>query len=118
MLREDYSGHVVCEPRHKTWFAPAAARPLNEFQIARVAADPALLPIAAQPGGWSGLVYYRLHGSPRIYYSAYGEEYVEALARTLVEMAHESPAWCIFDNTADGAATLDALTLLKRIKVG
>ena len=37
---------------------------LNTLQIARVAADPACCPGADQPGGWRGLDYWRLHGSP------------------------------------------------------
>ena len=45
-----------------------------------MAADPAPVPGADEPGGWRGLSYYRLHGSPRIYYSAYSAEYLAAIA--------------------------------------
>jgi len=117
-LRELYSGHVVCEPRHETWFTPTAERRLTEFHIARVAADPALVEAAELPGGWSGLVYYRLHGSPRIYYSEYSEQYLDALAGAVVEAARAAPVWCIFDNTAEGAATANALSLRERIGAG
>ena len=41
---------------------------------------PGAVPTAAEPGGWDGLVYYRLHGSPRMYYSAYTAEYLDSLA--------------------------------------
>lgn len=116
LLRERFAGHVVCEPRHLSWFTPDAERLLLGFQIARVAADPALAPQAGVPGGWSGLRYYRLHGSPRIYYSAYSAEFLETLALTLQDSLSRSiPTWCIFDNTAEGAATSDALTLMKRL---
>ena len=47
------------------------------------AADPAVVPPAAEPGGWDGLVYYRLHGSPKVYYSAYPDEHLEDLAKRL-----------------------------------
>ena len=77
--------------------------------MARVAADPAVVPAAAEPGGWDGLVYYRLHGSPKVYYSAYPDEYLEALAKTLVRAAKSADVWCIFDNTAAFAATANAL---------
>ena len=63
LVRTRFDGAVVCEPRHASWFTDAANALLERFRIARVAADPAPVPPAAQPGGWSGLVYRRLHGS-------------------------------------------------------
>ncbi len=114
-LRERFGGEVVCEPRHPSWFRPEAEQALVQNQVARVAADPAPVPSAAQPGGWAGLVYYRLHGSPRVYYSAYSEPYLAALAATLREAARSAPVWCIFDNTAQGAATDDALAVMERL---
>lgn len=117
-LRQRFSGHVACEPRHATWFAPQAQALLADFQVARVAADPAPHALGAEPGGWPGLVYYRLHGSPRMYYSAYPAEYLAVLARRLAEAATAGAvAWCIFDNTAAGAATANALDLLDRMRV-
>jgi uncharacterized protein YecE (DUF72 family) len=68
-LRARHGGDVVCEPRHADWFALAADDLLAEFRIARAAADPAL--VSAEPGGWKKLVYFRLHGSPRVYWSEY-----------------------------------------------
>ena len=110
-LRAQFSGGVACEPRHESWFAPDADQALVQFQIARVAADPSLVPEAAHPGGWRGLVYYRLHGSPRVYYSAYSEAYLSTLSEALTP-----GAWCIFDNTAAGAAAGNALALAARIR--
>jgi uncharacterized protein YecE (DUF72 family) len=114
-LRSRFAGVVVCEPRHTTWFSPDAGQRLADFTIARVAADPAVVPIAAEPGGWPGVAYYRLHGSPRMYYSAYSGEYLDALARRLAEAAGDAPAWCIFDNTAEFAAVENALRVVDRI---
>ncbi len=114
-LRERFAGDVVCEPRHPSWFRPEAQQVLVGHQVARVAADPPAVPSAAQPGGWGGLVYYRLHGAPRVYYSAYSEAYLAALATTLREAARSAPVWCIFDNTAEGAATDDALAVMERL---
>jgi uncharacterized protein YecE (DUF72 family) len=112
-LRESWAGHVACEPRHKSWFTFDADQLLAKFRVARVAADPAPVPAAAQPGGWNGLVYLRLHGSPRIYYSAYPVERLQVLAQVLKEKARSASVWCIFNNTAQGAATADGLTLLR-----
>ena len=115
-LRDRYSGMVVVEPRHKSWFSPAADKLLLAHRISRVAADPALVTAAAMPGGWAGIRYFRLHGSPRMYYSSYGAEYLDALAARLAVLAKSrSPVWCIFDNTAYGVATGNALDLMRRL---
>lgn len=115
-LREHFSGSVVCEPRHASWFSPEAETLLAKHNIARVAADPALNAAAAEPGGWEGLVYYRLHGSPRKYYSAYTPPFLEALSIRLMKcLERASAVYCIFDNTASGAALGNALTLLEML---
>jgi uncharacterized protein YecE (DUF72 family) len=114
-LRERFDGAVVIEPRHATWFESKAERLVTGYRVARVAADPAVVEEAAEPGGWDGLVYYRLHGSPKVYHSVYPEEYLRALAATLRKASTVAPTWCIFDNTAEGAATADALTVLERL---
>lgn len=67
--RDGFAGGVVCEPHHPSWFRPEADGLLADFQIAHVAVAPTPMPEAGQPGGWSGLLYYRLHGSPQIYSS-------------------------------------------------
>jgi uncharacterized protein YecE (DUF72 family) len=109
---------AVCEPRHPTWFTSEADDLLRAFRAARVAADPARVPVAAEPGGWPGLAYYRLHGSPRVYYSAYDADYLYALAaRIRGDQAAGRQVWCIFDNTAAGAATQNALDLMGRLEV-
>lgn len=112
-LRERFSGSVVCEPRHPSWYTPDAEALLVGYQIARVAADPAPVPAGAEPGGWSGLIYYRLHGSPRLYYSAYSMDYLNILAQKLVLASHTAETWCILNNTASGAAVENALALVE-----
>jgi uncharacterized protein YecE (DUF72 family) len=100
---------VACEPRHVSWFDRDADALLIHNQIARVAADPSRAPMAAIPGGWPGLAYWRLHGSPRMYFSEYGADFLASLAKRLAEA--DTPTWCVFDNTASGASLGDALTL-------
>lgn len=108
-------GVVVVEPRHRSWFEPAATQLITAHRVARVAADPAVVPTAAVPGGWDGLVYYRLHGSPKVYYSAYDAAYLDALSEKLTAAARRAETWCVFDNTADGWAASNALDVLGRI---
>ena len=116
-LRERHAGVVVCEPRHPTWFEPEADDLLREMRIARVAADPALVAAAARPGGWEGVAYYRLHGSPKMYYSAYAAGFLESLAVELTGTAKiGTDVWCVFDNTAAGAAMTNALALLELVR--
>ena len=110
-LRGLHDGPVACEPRHASWFEPAVAAMLRHHRVARVAADPARVPEAALPGGWEGLIYHRLHGSPRIYYSDYEPARIDAIARELAHSGDAAERWCIFDNTTLGAATGNALSL-------
>lgn len=111
-LRDRFEGDVVFEPRHDTWFTDAVDSMLVRWRVARVAADPARVPVAAEPGGYERIVYYRLHGSPRIYYSSYPPDILETVSQTLERKSAQGiTAWCIFDNTALGAATTDALTV-------
>jgi uncharacterized protein YecE (DUF72 family) len=108
---------LACEPRHPSWFTPQADALLRELGVARVAADPARVPAAAEPGGLRGLSYYRLHGSPKMYYSAYTEDFLTALAARLqADAAAGRDVWCIFDNTTLGAATRNALDLRSRLR--
>ena len=102
---------LVVEPRHPSWFADDVDAFLAERLIARVAADPAVVPRAADPGGWDGLRYYRLHGSPVTYRSSYASDFLERIAAEL-----RPGDWCVFDNTASGAALGNALELLSRLR--
>jgi len=103
---------VALEPRHASWFTATADGWLAQRRIARVAADPAPVEKAGEPGGWRGLTYIRLHGSPRIYYSAYAPAALAATAERLAREADLRPTWCVFDNTAASHALPDALTVM------
>jgi uncharacterized protein YecE (DUF72 family) len=110
-------GPVALEPRHPTWFAEEPEAQLVRHDVARVAADPARVPEAALPGGARSLEYHRLHGSPRIYYTPYDDAYLDALAPRLRAAARRGAAvWCVFDNTASGAALPNALALRTRLR--
>lgn len=114
-LRGRHEGPLVCEPRHRSWLGEAATDVLLEHGIARVAADPARPAGVDVPGGDTSLVYLRLHGSPKVYWSAYGESRLTAIHDWLQLHGSGRPTWCIFDNTASGAATGDALWLHARL---
>lgn len=86
---------------------------LAQRRVARVAADPAKPAPAAKPGGWRGLAYFRLHGSPRIYTSPYLPQAVRQHAARVAALARDGcEVWTIYDNTKHGAATRNALELV------
>jgi uncharacterized protein YecE (DUF72 family) len=109
-LRERLGVAIACEPRHQSWFGPEAAELLSRFDVARVLADPQVA-VDPAPALYHGVVYVRLHGSPVIYRSDYAPEYLKENAARLIEQhGLGRQVWCIFDNTANGAAVPNALT--------
>jgi len=115
-LRERYDGSVVCEPRHPSWSSRAADRLLAFHRVARVAADPPRAPSGDRPGGWTGLVYFRWHGSPRTYWSKYSTGSLETIAEQLREAREAAETWCIFDNIASGYALENAEELTSMVR--
>jgi len=113
-VRELHQGQVVVEARNASWFAPAVERLLREFEVARAMADPPQgSALAGEPGGWPGLRYFRLHGSPRKYWSEYGEDFLRVLANRIESEKRAEEVWVIFDNTASNHALGNAMTLRK-----
>jgi uncharacterized protein YecE (DUF72 family) len=113
-LKRAGAGQVVLEPRHPSWFSEPAAELLLEQRIARVAADPERASGALEPAGCRDVAYFRWHGSPRMYFSSYTPEVIGEFARH-VRAARSADArrdvYCFFDNTALGAAAVNALSL-------
>jgi len=111
-VRRRHGGRVALEPRHASWFTAEADALLAAYAIGRVLADPVLHEEAAAPGGWPGLVYLRMHGTPRVYWSAYDDALLARVAQRLRQAkADGAECWCVLDNTAGGAAVGNALTL-------
>ena len=112
-LRGYFQCMLAFEARHASWFAEPATALLRERHITRVRADPP----AGQPGPHeptTGQAYIRLHGSPKIYYSDYCAAFLESLSTELRSRV-AAGSWCIFDNTASGAALLNAVDLQGRL---
>lgn len=119
VMRGLHDGEAVLEARHRSWFATDAEDLLGRHRVARVAADPPRAEGDGLPGAHRSLAYFRLHGQPELYRSAYRDGDLERWAdriRTAARKAEE--VWCIFDNTAAGAATGDALALLDLLGEG
>lgn len=106
---------IVCEPRHPSWFTLEAVGLLDKFSIAYVEADPQIV-MNIPSGKYKDILYVRLHGSPVIYHSSYSTDFLNDLS---LRLAREKDAgrrtWCIFDNTASGAALENALWVNKAV---
>ncbi len=116
LLRGQYSGDIVWEPRHFSWFDGEADELLKEFRVGRVAADPACVLPGTEIGGYRNTAYFRMHGSPRRYYSSYSDQILDLLAAQLVTLASGASVWCVFDNTASGSATRNAIELTGKLR--
>jgi len=115
VLRRCTSVPAACEPRHSSWFTPQGAALLRDAGVACVRAHPSPL-AGAEPLGDPAMLYVRLHGAPHMYYSAYDEAFIAAVAARIREARDENRAvWCIFDNTAGAAAIPNALELMQSL---
>lgn len=103
---------LVVEPRHASWFNARVEPMLKRFEVSRVAADPARVEGADRPSPEPVWPYWRWHGSPRMYYSAYSDDDLRALAVEVGKDRNASIApWVIFDNTAHDFAVANAARL-------
>lgn len=119
LLRNRFAQGIALEPRHASWFEASPDALLRSWQVARVLADPVRHDTARAPGGWPQRVYLRLHGSPRVYYSSYEPAILQSLATRLRQASEDgAESWCIFDNTASGAAAGNALELQRLLEEG
>jgi len=110
MLRRRFDIGIACEARHASWFAPGVQALWRRHGIARVAADPPVPDGEARaPGGDTRVRYWRWHGSPRVYYSAYDDDALHALAGAM--RTGGGTRLAILDNTAHGHAVTDAARL-------
>jgi uncharacterized protein YecE (DUF72 family) len=115
LLRKGSRSALACEARHASWFSDEAAALLSHHGVACVEADPP--PVSqARAQGDADVAYIRLHGSPKVYYSAYEDENLAEIASTIAcRREARKTVWCIFDNTAQGHAVPNALRLMQML---
>jgi uncharacterized protein YecE (DUF72 family) len=105
---------IVCEPRNPSWFSSGAEDLFARFNVTRVSAHPLPRDCPGEVSENSDFVYLRLHGAPRMYYSPYSPEFLRGIS-SQISLGMHGTTWCIFDNTADGAAWPNARSLLESI---
>ncbi|MFB2567373.1 DUF72 domain-containing protein [Rhizobium sp. IMFF44] len=103
-MRNADEGPIVLEVRHKSWASAEALDLIKSFAIDRVLADPA--PVWSAEDFDTAPRYVRLHGKPKIYYSSYTDREIGLFLKLLAP-----DGWCVFDNTASGAAIENALAM-------
>jgi uncharacterized protein YecE (DUF72 family) len=118
LMRKQHTGAIVCEPRHPSWFSAAAESLMVRHRIARVAADPAVVPAAALPAGDRAIAYFRPHGAPRTYWSRYDAAQLDAWIARMLQFKQQSEVWCVFDNTAGNSALDNALAVSAGVNAG
>ncbi len=101
------------EPRSEGWDSPEALELFDRYNVALVQSD-----IAGRyptyPDLTSGMVYVRLHGSPRLYFSNYSEEFLQEWASKVVAWRDSGrQVYIYFDNTGAGHAPNNALRLME-----
>lgn len=105
IVRKHFDGMIALEPRNTSWASGESLALMKEYNITKVIADPEKC-----PGIDAGVdKYYRLHGNPEIYHTCYENNF---LANLELEFNREQQdIWCIFNNTASGYATINALAM-------
>lgn len=90
---------------------------LEKNRITRVTADPPLSGERFQTLGEGALDYFRLHGSPVVYRSAYSEAELTLVAEHVIRSSHTGKhVYVVFDNTASDAAASNAAELVRLLK--
>ena len=90
-------------------------RTTEVYGISRVAAVPPSVPEATIPTVGRASPIFGWHGSPRQYWSRYDEDDIATLAAAVGSAATAEEVWCVFDNTANGAAIENAWELRERL---
>lgn len=105
-VRGHWKGRIEIEPRHVSWSEKSALGLLKEYEIGLVYADPQGKELREAAIGTHSN-YFRLHGSPKVYFSSYSADEIREIAARLGPRS-----WCIFDNTASGAAQINGIRML------
>ncbi|HYC85978.1 MAG TPA: DUF72 domain-containing protein [Chryseosolibacter sp.] len=96
----------VIEFRHESWWNPAV---FNAFSRNNIAFTGMSHPnLDDHPVQTSSIGYYRFHGVPHLYTSRYDAQTLERIAQEFQNMNGLTEAYIYFNNTADGAAIVNA----------
>lgn len=103
----------VIEFRDASWWSPAIFNRLKKEKMIFCGIDYPGLP--NDPVITNKIVYYRFHGKPRLYYSAYKEKELNYIADSVLKNKFPEKVYVFFNNTATASAIKNAVTLKKYI---
>lgn len=101
----DKSLQNVLEFRHQSWWNPEVYEDLTKAGVSFCGMSHPALPDSVV--GTTDMLYYRLHGVPRLYSSLYESQKLEQVAHAMQNQSRRT-AFVYFNNTADGHAITNA----------
>ena len=101
----------VIEFRDASWWTPSVFTRFKKEKLIFCGIDYPGLP--NDPIKTSPIAYYRFHGKPRLYYSAYKKKELKIIADSILGNKNVAKAYIFFNNTATPAAIKNA-NLLKK----
>jgi uncharacterized protein YecE (DUF72 family) len=107
--RLDLKFSNVLEFRHKSWWIPEVWNQLVKKNITLCSASHPQLPDTVFTV--SPLIYIRLHGRPKMFYSSYTTEELAHLKDLILTNNNAAKAFVYFNNTAGTAGVLNALEI-------
>jgi uncharacterized protein YecE (DUF72 family) len=110
-MRKEFKNAI--EFRDESWWLPEVFNSLKKEKIIFCGIDHPALP--NNPVITNKTVYYRFHGRPRLYYSAYKKNDLKIIADSLLANNKVTEAYIFFNNTATQAAIKNAMSLKKYI---
>lgn len=99
----------VIEFRHPSWWKSDVYDRLKKHNIIFCTVSHPTMPETLVVN--SDIVYIRLHGTPKMFYSNYSEEYLKDLHEKLLQHTHLRDAYIYFNNTAGTAGIINAQQL-------
>ncbi len=102
----------VLEFRHASWWNASVFERLAKHNIIFCGISHPVLPDQVVIN--SDNVYYRFHGVPQLYYSAYPEEFLDKVMTIIKSQPSVQHAYLYFNNTATGSALKNAQYLLQQ----
>jgi uncharacterized protein YecE (DUF72 family) len=105
----DPSFDNVIEFRHVSWWSKQVKSALGDNKISFCGISHPALPDEVVIN--TGLVYYRLHGIPKLYYSGYSPAELKRIADAIRKSKKAKNIFIYFNNTATGAAIENAMLL-------
>ncbi len=109
----DFDFDNVLEFRHQSWWIPEVRSKLAKHNVTICSVSHPQLPDTIFTD--SPLLYIRLHGTPKMFYSSYSTQQLERLKDLVLKNKSADKAFIYFNNTASTAGILNALEI-KKIK--